>query len=334
MQMLVGPEISVVPAGVEHYEAILEAVKTIPFTVSPLRPWSLEDVRSWLVALVQTRWKFIVEQPQFETLIAWDGRKVHGWIVLQHGTEEGATGDPQTTIVPPSHVSTPALLEEATRRARAHGSRVLTGNILTNDELQNATYRENGMVAEFQRIVLSLKEYGRDSLKQRAFERASRSVAVRRAEYSDQLTLLRLATECVNLMFHASRSDQDVERIQTRFIESYATLNVEDEKSHVWIAETAEGDPCAALQIDPRRDHLLDGTWQAYISDISVSPEYWGRAAGVALVARAIPVLQEMGITYLAGDISTTNERVWSLSQKFGFHVESYHYVKILEDQP
>ena len=93
---------------------------------------------------------------------------------------------------------------------------------------------------------------------------------VRRAEYSDQLTLLRLATECVNLMFHASRSDDDVERIHTRFIEDHATdlLNAEAPPIEAFAA-AAVAPYGGAVQVTPDTRTAPPDPWSAI--------QRWGR---------------------------------------------------------
>ena len=45
---------------------------------------------------------------------------------------------------------------------------------------------------------------------------------------------------------------------------------------------------------------------------------------------QAIVDLEGVGPAWLTGDVSTDNHRVLSLSERFGFVVESRHYVRLL----
>ena len=96
------------------------------------------------------------------------------------------------------------------------------------------------------------------------------------------------------------------------------------------LGRAAGGGPSSSTT---RAELALNGRWNAYIYDISVLPQLWGRATGAALVMKAIKDLEGEGPAWLTGDVSTDNERVLSLSRRFGFVVETRHYVRLLNGE-
>jgi GNAT superfamily N-acetyltransferase len=306
-------------------------VERTRFVVDPIRAWSEADLRAFIANRVRTALR---DTPQTEVLAEWEGAQMRGWAILHHQGEEWASGRPRTLIVPPTRASSPALLEEAVARARARGSQIVSADVAANDPELNRCFLEAGFVPEMHRIIMRLdpEEAAKRAahLPKRAVERAARGYRVRRADPSDSLTLIFLATACVPMMFHEQRAG-DMDHIQMRFLELYGDLDLsEDSAYHVWICETVEGDLAGAILIDPFHTEVVDGSWQAHVMDISVLPEHWGRAVGVFLGARGVEGLEAEGIQYVSGNIGTHNERVLSLASRFGFVVEQTQYVRLL----
>lgn len=289
----------------------------------------------WLDVLA-TRYATVLEDPRCEILVEMEGDEISSFLVLLHEQREGSTRRPESRIEFPSWLSSPGLLALAAQRARERGAEILATNVPFADIDQRALYEAVGMVAECQRIVLSLSRFGEASNEQgaaispRVLARTTRGVTVRAAEYSDRLFLMYLATECVTMMFHERRSSE-LAAIQERFFDSYAQLDfAPDSPNRAWVASAPDGTLAGSILVEPESLEGPDGSKQAYINDISVLPAFWGRSVGASLALRAIEALKQMGIAYLAGDISTDNERVWSLASRLGFEIESLRYVQFL----
>lgn len=337
-------------AGPADLGLIEAALSTRPYSVSPARPWGAEEVRRyWLEALLE-KYDEVLATPTLELVLEEVDGRLLSWLLLQHEGREGSTGRLQSRIFPPSWIGSAEVVEEAARRARAHGAEILSADLAVGPEEapQVASCEAAGMVAEFQRIVLDLDRVRRDlagseapapageagrpreATARLALARAVKGSPVRRADPSDRLFLMHLSTECVGFMFHERRQDE-MPQVQQRFFDSYAIVDLSPSgQGRVWIAETPEGTPAGAILVDTEAEEALDGRWNAYIYDISVLPQHWGRATGAALVMKAITDLDADGPAWLTGDVSTDNERVLSLSRRFGFVVETRHYVRLL----
>lgn len=308
-----------------------------PFSVGGQRSWSGEDARRHWLERMEERFPDVLDDPDLELLVEVSGGEVGSFLLLQHGAREGSTRKNETIMWVPSWVESPAILEEAARRARAKGSLMLSTNVLMGDVSQAEWMESAGMVAEYQRVVLALDGALRRSPEharmQAALSRGARNLLIRPAEESDRLFLMRLSTECAAMMFHERRR-ADLPLMQERFLDSYTLIPLGPESPvMVRVAETVDGAPAGAIYVDPEAEHGLDGRCEAYVYDISVLPQYWGRAVGAILLNRAIEELREAGVAWLSGDISTDNHRVSALTARFGFDVETRHYVRMLKEE-
>lgn len=291
------------------------------------------------MAALSERFDAVLENPQIEVLIETERDEITSFAVLSHGQVEGSTRRPESRVEFPSWLTGPELVEMAVARARARGAEVLCANVPVDEPEQCAIYVAAGMLAECKRIVLDLDRFGakapqnasRDaSALRRVLERSTRSTEVRPAEYSDRLFLMLLASECVTMMFH-QRRESELAAIQERFFDSYARLDFDHESTlRAWVASVADGSLAGSILIEPLQAQMPDGRWQAYINDLSVLPAYWGRSVGAALALQAIEALQEQGVRYLTADVSTDNQRVWSLAHRLGFVEESLRFVTLL----
>lgn len=322
------------PAPHPAAEQVVEAIARTRFLVDPIRTWTEDALREFVVERVRFGLR---ESPDVEVLLDDEGGVVTGWVILHHGSQEWASGRPRSLIVQPTHVTSPALLHEAVRRARLRGSELISADVSTNAPEQNAHFIAAGFVPEMNRIIMRLDaeeaEKRSRALSPRAVERASRAYRVRRAEPSDSLTLIYLATACVPMMFHEQRA-ADMDFIQMRFLELYGELDLTpDSPYHVWVAETLDGDLAGAIIIDVWHTKVVDRTWQAHVMDISVLPDHWGRAVGVVLGARGVEGLTAEGVQYVSGNIGTHNDRVMSLATRFGFVPEQTQYVRLLHTE-
>ena len=182
------------------------------------------------------------------------------------------------------------------------------------------------MVPEYQRIVRAIEKNIETDKKSQP------GLTVRPSTASDRLFLLNLSTQCVPFMFH-ERRHEELANVRRRFFDIYAGLDLGEEQSAIqaWVALSDDGQPAGAILVQTDAQRALDGTWDAYIYDISVLPEYWGSRVGVSLVENLIAELSQRGdVGYLCGDVSTQNHRAMGLAARFGFFVESRRFFQTL----
>lgn len=308
-------------ATVDHRRAIMEAAARRPWFGAPARAFPPEALGKSLLTALSARIDDLVDHPHVDVLVDLEpGGTVRGWAIVQHEVDEVVTGMTISLVRDPSWLTAP-LLEEAARRAGWRGSVRLGADIHVDDAVQSAAAREAGLAPEYHRIVCDL---------QRTPAPAPGPVVVRPATEEDRLFLVALSTECVPFMFCASRREE-IELVRRRFFDVYAfaELRGDDEELRVWVA-WLDGAPTGAVQVRPRAGTAADGGEEAYIFDISVSPEHWGGRVAVALVDHVIQEMRTRGVKYLTGDISVDNARVEGLSRRFAFSPEHARWFRAL----
>lgn len=301
--------------------------------IAARRPWFSPAARDYSAALLgaqmcealNQRIDALIDHPAVDFLVhvdSGDGRP-RGWVIVQHEVEENVSGTTISMVRDPSWIDTPALLDEAARRAGARGSVRLGVDLSPSDDAQATVTRDAGLEPEYHRIVCNLL---------RAPTSAAGEITVRPAAEEDRLFLVALSTECVPFMFCASRRDE-IERVRQRFFDVYALVDLEgDDDLSVWVA-TAGAEPAGAIQLRPRAGSAIDGGQEAYIFDISVMRAHWGSRVAVALVDHVIEALRQRGVRYLTGDISVDNERVEGLSRRFAFEREHTRWFRRLDGE-
>lgn len=312
-------------ATVAHRPAITEAAARRPWFGAPTRAFAPEQLGQSLVAALSSRIDDLIDHPLVDFLVALENDDtVRGWAIVQHAVEEMVTGMTISMVRDPSWMTAP-LLEEAARRAAKRGSVRLGADIHVDDAAQSAAARDAGLSPEYHRIVCDLD---------RAPAPATGPVIVRPAAEEDRLFLVALSTECVPFMFCASRREE-IELVRRRFFDVYAFADLagDDDELRVWVA-WLDGVPTGAIQVRPRAGTAADGGDEAYIFDISVSPEHWGGRVAVALVDHVIQEMRARGVKYLTGDISVDNARVEGLSRRFAFSPEHARWFRALGGPP
>lgn len=323
------------------FDALIRLARAHPYYVAQCRTWRVAALaEAWGDSLVRGLPQ-LMGHPRTEVLLSEEDGAVKSFALLQHELEEGATGEVYSLVRPPSCPASPTLLAAMARRASARGSVRLSVEVGADDARLARACEAAGLGAEYQRIVRPLAVETQGWLgpshppSAEGEARSSpkpRTVWVRHANASDQLFLMALCTECVPFMFHARRRG-DIERVRERFFGVYAGLRFDDQDALLaYVALTADGAGAGAVLVAPHGERMFDDGWQAYIYDISVLPEYWGHSVASTLIQAIVDDLTASGIAWLAGDISTDNQRVQVLAERFGFEMESRRYFKELKE--
>lgn len=322
---------SITVAGVDDLDGLLAAVGRTRFVVSPVRWWTEADARAYWLKKVRARYAAMMGKPTVEILLEWHDGAVRSWVILKHKTEESSSGLPQSMILPPVYVATPSLLAEAARRSREQGAVIVVADLAAEDTELSTVFTDAGFVAEARRIVLRLDVPAADALLSAPIKQAA--CVVREADTSDSLNFMLLSTECVPMMFHERRRPHMAE-IEMRFFQSFAGADFSPGSPHQgFIAETGDGELMGGILTTPKCEKLLDGSWEAYLNDMAVLPQYWGKATGTILTAQALGTLKRAGIRSVAADISTDNHRIMSVAKRVGAATERLHYVLLLNEE-
>lgn len=301
---------------------VLARVARRPYFVTAARDWTVDTERDFHVAHVRDNLAAWLDAPKRWDVLLGES----GFLILCHGQVEKSTQLVSTEIVAPSWPrNEDGLLARAVERAREQGAQLITVDLLAEEHDAQACYEASGFVHERNRIVRRL--FPPPSF---PFERAVRNVRVRPGVEDDRFALIALATSCVPHML-AARERPQSDAIVARFFEEYMRMPIGPEAPHrLWIGENTEGVMAGALLVDPKMVNARDGRSQAFIYDLSVTPQLWGRAVGAGLVIAAIAALSREGVGYFLGDISVDNTRVATLADRFGFVTETRRLTRIL----
>lgn len=73
------------------------------------------------------------------------------------------------------------------------------------------------------------------------------------------------------------------------------------------------------------------GEKQTFLVDTAILPKYWGKSLWKPLFQKAEELARERGNLYLCTTTTTTNPRSLTKNIRFGFHIERYQLVKVLD---
>ncbi len=70
---------------------------------------------------------------------------------------------------------------------------------------------------------------------------------------------------------------------------------------------------------------------QAWVYDLSVKPDWWGKGVGRALMGRAEDFARSLGLDWIGLGVTQANQRALSFYQEIGYGIERVQMVKRLE---
>jgi ribosomal protein S18 acetylase RimI-like enzyme len=162
--------------------------------------------------------------------------------------------------------------------------------------------------------------------------------SVRPARANDQVFMVWLGGQTALNTVVPGRS-ADGETVAMRFFSSYVTQSfVDDPRMRAFVAED-HSDPEVPLQIGYiilklGYEDIVDKQRLAYIYDIAVRPEYWGKRVVHDLMDRVERFMARNQITLLQGDISTGNQRALRTAMKaLGFEIEWQRWARRVREE-
>ena len=98
------------------------------------------------------------------------------------------------------------------------------------------------------------------------------------------------------------------------------------------VAERA-GEPVGYLMLDLADREPSTGERQAFIIDLGVRRDSWGRYVPHRLVEAAARLAAARGLDYLVGVVSAGNRRALVTSRRLGFEIERHQVVRLVRPQ-
>jgi ribosomal protein S18 acetylase RimI-like enzyme len=317
--------VSVRSAVLEDLNTILDLCRERPYPDLPIRGQTSEQRRQAILGSIEQNWRLLGREPRLNLLV---NDNSDGFLVLFNGLNESISGDPQS-VIQDLHGRTPEdltrLLDEAERRTVASGGDYAVIELVPGETVLEQALTERGYEVEMLRILRSVHEVP---------TRTPR-FHVRSARRTDQLFMMWLSEFTAFNTVVPGRS-ADPEEVALRFFASYTSQSFyDDPRMKAFIAEDLS-DPENPTQIGYiilklGFQDLVDQQRLAYIYDISVHPDYWGKRVFHDLMDQADRFMVKNRVTLLQGDISMNNQRALRAAVKMlGFQVEWQRWAKKL----
>jgi GNAT superfamily N-acetyltransferase len=247
-----------------------------------------------------------------------------GYVSVCLGQKEGLTAEPQAQIYElwsSQPEQQKLLLQQAEQCARANGSQFLVCQLPPGHRLE-AELAEAGFSVDIERIhkeITGLRQPGS-------------VLNLRLARPNDRLFILGLIRRtCANT--RPAGREISAPRMLEIFFQSYQSLDFAgDPELITLIAETpGRARAIAYLVIRLGLSEDPDPATFAYIYDIAVHPDHWGKRAPHDLLFRAEQLLKERAIERLVADISASNRRAFLTATKsLGYRLASRRWAKNL----
>lgn len=312
-------------AVLEDRDAILDLCKERPYPNLPIRGQTSEQRRAAVYNGIDKNWQYLGREPRLQLLVNEDK---NGYLVLFTGLQESISGDPQA-VIQDLHARTPEelneLLDAAEARTLEAGGDYTVVELAVEEKGLEEVMQARGYAVEMYRILRNV---------QQAPTRTP-VYPVRPARRTDHLFMCWL-TEHTALNTVVPGRSADGETVALRFFHSYINQSfIDDPRVRAFIAEDLS-DPDDPKQIGYiilklGYTDVVDQQRLAYIYDIAVRPDYWGKRVVHDLMDMADRFMVKNKITLLQGDISLNNQRAMRTACKtLGFKLEWQRWAKKL----
>lgn len=258
-----------------------------------------------------------------------------GYMLTIMGVEESITGELQAHIYD-HYVSEGSYRErildcftsQVMQRAAQEGLNYVTTEILVADSVAEEYFKSRNYYIEMNRIVKRVETFEFNTPRQKRYR-------VRPAAESDWPFILLLNAQNSSFLIPTGR-EADKEKIRQSFFDTYAEMNiVNDRYMKVFIGEEPEVRRQAGyIIIKVEALDMVSEKPLAYIYDINVHRDYWGKYITQRLVKEAQNHLAGRGVEYLIGDTAESNPRPLKVAIKtLGFNLYSRRWVKKIRAQ-
>jgi ribosomal protein S18 acetylase RimI-like enzyme len=154
---------------------------------------------------------------------------------------------------------------------------------------------------------------------------------IRRALPADLPTVIELAVDMV--LFSVSPY-RDIDPDQIRAYRRTDLMALDDimtsELAAIFVAED-EVQVIGHVIVASRSQESSSGSSQAWIFDLCVRPDYWGRGASQKLMAAAENFSRELGMSHIGLGVTLSNQRALQFYRRLGYQEERIQMVKRLE---
>ena len=309
----------------DDLELVLELISEREYAPLTVRGLSGERRREGAKTVYKAYWD--AAEDELALYLAEREGECVGLMCVSPGSEESITGDKQTLIH--DHYVRPvddrlsilrALEEKAVTLAEKAGDDYLVVELPPGDP-DEELFTDLGYRIEINRIAKVLEEHP---------IRENSRYLIREGRPTDHMFVCYLNSLVNNNTIPAGR-DHDPIEVGARYLENYFQMSMTDGETQVYICERKDVDALEEIGfrqagylliktgfIEPIARHSL-----AYIYDLAIHPDHWGRRATQLLMRDVERRLAEQGHDIFTGDISERNPRALKTSIKsLGFTLE------------
>lgn len=262
-----------------------------------------------------------------------DTQEPLGFMIVLMVSEESITSEPQSVIYD-FYVERGEYFEEimdrflaqAEKWVRSIYNRYLVLEIRITEKHREEYFASRGFYVDMNRLVRKIETHTFDDLPRQKRYR------VRPAVETDRLFILLLNAQNSSLLVPAGR-DAPLKDVQDYYFNTYSSLEITNNPiMNILIAEDIENAcPVGYIMLKVATVDAVSEKPLAYIYDISVHRDYWGKFVAQRLEREGENMLVKKGVHYLIGDTSESNPRPLKTAIKtLGFKLYSRRWVKKL----
>ncbi|MBI3929018.1 MAG: GNAT family N-acetyltransferase [Armatimonadetes bacterium] len=215
------------------------------------------------------------------------------------------------------------LLQPGLETARRAGLEQIVVEVPAGDTAEEAYFSARGFHVELLRVGKAVQSHDLGAGRQKEF-------GLRRARERDRMFIQLLNAEHTHFMVPPGR-EQETESIRQACFASFARLDLEDDPVTAVLLAWDRKSYRSAGYIMVRTAQLdaISAGSLAYLYDLNVHRDYWGRYAAHCLVRGAENWLFERGVSYWYADISAGNPRPLKTAVKqLGFRLLSRRWAR------
>lgn len=156
---------------------------------------------------------------------------------------------------------------------------------------------------------------------------------IRSADYADLPSVMELAVEYVVKSSSPLRPDvtDEVVREFRRGNFEHLSMILDVPEGGLFLAEDQEGRHIGHILLLANQTDTVSGIPQAWVYDVSVREEWWGRGVGRALMREGEKFARGFGLTYIGLGVTSANERAVEFYRELGYQVERIQMLKRLD---
>lgn len=309
------------PARTEDLAEVLRLCGARAHAELPIRAVEAARRKEALLDAYRRRWRFLGAEADLHVLVREQAGGLAGYAVLVTGLTESITGDPQALLYDHAWESAEVggeLLGAAEARAGARGARYLVAEVAKGDAPEEEFFASRGYAVEICRIARRLDPQ----------PQPDGPYQVRRATAGDQLFVIVLNSRVSPVTLPAGR-DLDPGEVAARYLEVYLGLDLEgDPRLETLIVQQGKT-PVGYLMLKTGYSDEVTGEALAYIYDLAIEPEHWGKRATQRIMREAEARMHARGVAVLLGDISAANPRALKTAiHSLGYTLEQQRWAR------